>query len=62
MAMNSPSLLVSLETTTIKSLSNKSIEQVGNASIHLPSNFQSNLTNSASVTLRVSSLSVLSSL
>jgi len=54
MIMNSLTLLVSLETTTIESLSNKLIQQVGNAYIHIPLNFESNLTKNTSISLRVS--------
>jgi hypothetical protein len=52
--MNSSSLLVSLETTTIESLSNKLIEQVGKAQFRMPSTFTSNLSKNASVSVRVS--------
>jgi hypothetical protein len=53
MLINSSSLLVSLETTTLESLSNKSIQQIGNAEIHIPFDFQSNLTKNTSISLRV---------
>lgn len=47
---------MSLETISIESISNKSIQQIGNARINIPSNFQLNLTNMSSISLRVSSL------
>ncbi len=53
MIMNSTSLLVSLETTTIESLSNKSIQQIENTFIHIPLNFKSNLTKNSTVSLRL---------
>ena len=52
--MNTSSVFVSLETASIASLSNKIIEQVGNAQIRIPSSLYSTLNNDASVSLRVS--------
>jgi hypothetical protein len=50
-SMNTSEVLMSMETLSSKSLSNKIIQQVGNAQIHLPSNF--NLNNNGTVSLRV---------
>jgi hypothetical protein len=52
--MNTSSVFMSVETTSIESLSNKLIEQVENARIQIPSNFELNLSNNPSITLRVS--------
>jgi len=52
--MNTSSVFISLETTSIESLSNKFIEQSGNAKIQIPTNFELNSTNNNSITLRVS--------
>jgi hypothetical protein len=52
-SMNSTSLLVSLETISIGALRNKFIEQIGDAKLQIPSNFTSNLTTNASISLRV---------
>ena len=51
--LSTSSVFMSVETTSITSLSNKLIEQVGQAQIQLPSDFQLNSTNSTSITLRV---------
>ncbi len=51
--MNTSSLFMSLETMPIESLSNKIIQQVENAQIHLPSNFDSNINNTKTLSLRV---------
>jgi hypothetical protein len=53
LVMNTSSVFMSLETITIKSLSNKLVQQTGNAQIQIPSNFESNSTNDASISLRV---------
>ena len=43
LSMNTPAMFMSLETLSIESLSNKRIEQVGNAQIHLPTlDFENN--------------------
>ena len=47
---------MSLETTSIESLSKKSIKQSGDAHIQLPTNFQLNTTNHTAITVRVSFL------
>ena len=52
--MNTSSVFVSLETASMASLSNKLIQQVGNAEIRLPSIFNSTLNSNRSVSLRVS--------
>jgi len=44
---------MSLQTMSIESLSNKIIQQVENAQIHLPSNFDSNINNTKTLSLRV---------
>ena len=54
LTMNTSSVFVSLEPTSIESLSNKLIQQVGNASIQIPSKFELNSTNNTSLSLRVS--------
>ena len=48
--MNTPSIFMTLETLSMESLSNKVIQSIGDAQIHLPENFQINLTE---VSLRV---------
>ena len=52
-SMNSSSLFLSFETTTIKSISNKSIQQMGETLIQIPEDFQINSTENSSITLRV---------
>ncbi|CAF1016276.1 unnamed protein product [Rotaria sordida] len=52
MSMNSTSLLINIETTTIESLSNKIVKQVGQAQIHIPSNFESNIPKNTTISLR----------
>ena len=54
--MNTSSVFMSLETRSIESLSNKQIKQVGDAAIRLPSNFQTNISQNSTVSLRVCSL------
>jgi hypothetical protein len=44
---------MSLETISIESFSNKIIQQVENAQIHLPSNFNLNRNNTQTLSLRV---------
>ena len=53
LTMNSPSVFMSLETTSFESLSNKLIEQIENAQIHIPSNLNSNSTNNGTISLQV---------
>jgi hypothetical protein len=53
LTMNTSSVFMSLETISIESLSNKIIQQVENAEIHLPSNLNSNMNNKQTVSLRV---------
>jgi hypothetical protein len=50
-SMNTSEVLMTMETLSTQSLSNKTIQQIGNAQIHLPSNF--NLNNNRTVSLRV---------
>jgi hypothetical protein len=51
--MNTSSVFMSLDITSIQSLSNKLIQQVENAHIQMPSNFQLDSTNHTSITLQV---------
>ncbi len=51
--MNTSSVFLSLETTSLNSLSNKLIKQIGNAQIQMPSNFKLNSTDNTSISLRV---------
>jgi hypothetical protein len=51
--INTSSVLMSLETISFESLSNKLIQQIGNAQISLPSNINSNINNEQTVSLRV---------
>jgi len=51
--MNTSSVFLSIETTSITSLSNKIIQQVGNAQIHIPSSFTLSTNNNTSISLRV---------
>ncbi|CAF4395287.1 unnamed protein product, partial [Adineta steineri] len=50
--MNTSSVIMSLETTSINSLSNKLVEPVGDAKIRLPSNFNINIQNNETISLR----------
>ena len=54
LSMNTSALLMSLETTSIQSLSNRSIQQTDNAHFHIPTHFEINATDNTSITLRVS--------
>ncbi len=56
LTMNTSSVFVSLEPVSIKSLSNKLIQQVGTAYIQIPSEFELNSTNNTSLSIRVSIL------
>jgi len=51
--MNTSSVFMSLETTSIASLSNKVIQQVGDAQIRIPSSFTLATNDSTSISLRV---------
>jgi len=51
--INTSEVFMSLETISIDSLLNKQIKQVGNAQIHIPSNFNLNTTNNSTMSLRV---------
>jgi hypothetical protein len=53
-SINTSSTYMSLETTSIESLSNKIIKQVGNAQSDIPSNLNLNTTNNSSISVRVS--------
>ncbi len=57
LTMNTSSIFMSLETISIKSLSNKMIQPVGNAQIQLPSNLNSDFDNDETISLRVCSIS-----
>jgi hypothetical protein len=51
--MNTSEVFMSLETKSIESLSNKVVKQVGNAEIRIPSNFNTNISRSSTVSIRV---------
>jgi hypothetical protein len=54
LTMNTSSVFMSLETTSISSLPNKLIQQVGNAQIRMPSHFTLSTNNSSSsISVRV---------
>jgi hypothetical protein len=53
LTMNTPSVFMSLETTSISSLTNKIIQQVGNAQIRIPSRFNLFTNSSSSISVRV---------
>jgi hypothetical protein len=53
LTMNTSSVFLSIETTSIISLSNKIIRQVGNAQMHIPSSFTLSTNNNTSISLRV---------
>jgi hypothetical protein len=53
LTMNTPSVFMSLETISIKSLENKQIQQVGDAHIRLPASFYTNLSSNTIISLRV---------
>jgi Zn finger protein HypA/HybF involved in hydrogenase expression len=53
LTMNTSEVFMSLETISMNSLSNKKIQQVGNAQIHIPSNFTLNLNKSTTLSIRV---------
>ncbi|CAF0823152.1 unnamed protein product [Adineta steineri] len=52
LTINTPSTFMSLETISIETLSNKQIQQVGNAQINIPEHFNSNMSNNSAVMLR----------
>ncbi len=52
--MNTPEAFMLLETISVKSLFNKTIQQVETAEIHMPSNLTLDLNPSTTVSLRVS--------
>jgi hypothetical protein len=54
LTMNTSQTFMSLETISIQSLSNKIVKQIGNAQMHIPSDFLLNTTNNLSISLRVS--------
>jgi hypothetical protein len=51
--MNTSSVFLSVETTSIESLSNKVIQQAGNAQIRIPSSFNLSTNDNTSISLRV---------
>ncbi len=54
LTINTSEVFMSLETITIDHLSNKQIQQVGNAQIHIPSNLTSNINKNLSrISIRV---------
>ncbi|CAF1035223.1 unnamed protein product [Adineta ricciae] len=50
--INTPSMCLSLETTSIDTLANKSIKQTSSSRIRMPSTFQLNTTNNEAISLR----------
>jgi hypothetical protein len=59
--VNTSQVFMSLQTQTIQSLSNQQIQQVGDASILLPSTFQTNTSVTSTVSIRVFSFLFLQS-
>ncbi len=53
LTMNTSEIFMSLETIQTQSISNKTIKQVGDALIHIPLNFKSNLNENETISLRV---------
>ena len=53
LVMNTSEVFMSLETRSMESLVNKEIKQVGDAGIRLPSNFNTNISSNATVSIRV---------
>jgi len=53
LAINTPQIFMSLETITVQALSNKTIEQIENSQMFIPSNFYLNLNKSQTISLRV---------
>jgi len=53
LSINTPQIFMSLETITVQALSNKTIEQIGNSQMFIPSNFYLNLNKSQTISLRV---------
>ncbi len=53
LTINTPSVFMSWEAASLKSLSNKRIEQVGGAHIRVPSSFNAPIENNAFVSIRV---------
>jgi hypothetical protein len=51
--INTSSVFMSLETISVESLSNKLIQQIGNAQISLPSNINSNFNGDQTISLQV---------
>ena len=54
LVMNTSAVLLSVEALSVSSLSNKLIEQIGNAQIRMPSKFSLTTTDNTSISLRVS--------
>ncbi|CAF4886443.1 unnamed protein product, partial [Rotaria socialis] len=52
LTVNTSSIFMSMETISVGSLSNKSIEQIGDARIQMPSNLQFNSTDSSSLSIQ----------
>jgi hypothetical protein len=53
LTINTSEVFMSLETVTMNSFLNKQIQQVGNAQIHIPTNFTSNLNKNSKISIRV---------
>ncbi|CAF1309622.1 unnamed protein product [Rotaria magnacalcarata] len=52
LTINTSSIFMSMETISVDSLSNKSVEQIGEARIQMPSNLQFSATNSSSLSVQ----------
>ncbi|CAF4160578.1 unnamed protein product, partial [Adineta steineri] len=52
LTINTPSAFMWLESISIESVSNRQIQQVGNAQINIPDHFNSNISNNSTVMLR----------
>ena len=53
LTINTPQIFMSLETITVQALSNKTIEQIGNSQMFIPSNIYLSLNKSQTISLRV---------
>jgi hypothetical protein len=53
LTINTSEVFMSLETLTMDFLSNKQIQQVGNAQISIPTNFNSNINKNSTISIRV---------
>jgi hypothetical protein len=53
MTINTSSVFMILKKTSLKSISNRSIEQIENSQIYIPLNITSNITNDTIISFRV---------